>query len=132
MHDQVPLVEVYLKPAVDPRYAATLAPPWSPVPWHVLALMEQAVARGLGAFSEREARRRGVPWLDLVRDARTRAALAPIVADLERRAWVPEALRGLVAPDEARERWRALRQFQRKTGHVLVTAGPYQVGPQSS
>ena len=125
---QVPLVEVYLKPAVDPRYAATLAPPWSPVPWHVLALMEQAVARGLGAFSEREARRRGVPWLDLVRDVRTRAALAPIVADLERRAWVPEALRGLVAPDEARERWRALRQFQRKTGHVLVTAGPYQVG----
>ena len=29
---EVPLVEVYLKTAADPRYAAALAPPWSPVP----------------------------------------------------------------------------------------------------
>jgi hypothetical protein len=86
------------------------------------------VGRGLGAFSEREARRRGVPWLDLVRDARTGAALATLAADLERRAWVPEALRGLVSAEQARQRWRALREFRRKTGHVLVTAGPYQLG----
>ena len=125
---QVAHVEVYLKAAADPRYAATLAPPWSPVPWQVLALMEQAVGRGLGAFSEREARRRGVPWLDLVREARTRAALATLAAELERRAWVPEALRGLVTTDEARRRWQALREFQRRTGHFLVTAGPYQLG----
>ena len=125
---QVPLVEVYLKTAADPRYAAALAPPWSPVPWQVMALMEQAVGRGLGAFSEREAKRRGVPWLDLVRDARTKAALARLVTDFERRGWVPDALRGLVTTEEARQRWHALAQFQRKTGHVLVTAGPYQVG----
>ena len=125
---QVAHVEVYLKTAADPRYAATLAPPWSPVPWQVLALMEQAVGRGLGAFSEREARRRGVPWLDLVREARTRAALATLAAELERRAWVPEALRGLVTTDEARRRWQALREFHRRTGHFLVTAGPYQLG----
>ena len=125
---EVALAEVYLKTSEDPRYAATLAPPWSPVPWQVLALLEQAVGRGLGAFSEREARRRGVPWLDLVRDAKTRGALAQLVAELERRAWVPEALRGLVTPEQARLRWRALAQFHRKTGHFLVTAGPYQVG----
>jgi hypothetical protein len=125
---QVARVEVYLKTAADPRYAATLAPPWSPVPWPVMALMEQAVGRGLGAFSEREARRRGVPWLDLVRDAKTRVALAALVTELERRAWVPETLRGMVSTEQARERWRALREFQRKAGHFLVTAGPYQVG----
>jgi len=125
---EVALAEVYLKTAVDPRYAASLAPPWSPVPWEVLALMEQAVGRGLGAFSEREARRRGVPWLDLARDAKTGAALSRLTADFERRAWVPEALSGLVAPEQARQRWRALAQFHRKTGHFLVTAGPYQVG----
>jgi hypothetical protein len=125
---EVALAEVYLKTAVEPRYAASLAPPWSPVPWEVLALMEQAVGRGLGAFSEREARRRGVPWLDLARDAKTGAALSRLAADFERRAWVPEALSGLVTPEQARQRWRALAQFHRKTGHFLVTAGPYQVG----
>jgi hypothetical protein len=125
---QVPLVEVYLKTAFDPRYAPAVAPPWSPVPWPVMALMEEAVGRGLGAFSEREARRRHVPWLDLVRDRKTSAALASLVADFERRAWVPDALRGLVTPEQARARWRALAQFQRRAGHVLVTAGPYQMG----
>ena len=69
-----------------------------------------------------------MPWLDLVRDAKTGAALGALVADFERRAWVPEALRGLVTPDQARQRWRALAQFHKKTGHFLVTAGPYQVG----
>ena len=125
---EVALAEVYLKTAVDPRYAASLAPPWSPVPWEVLALMEQAVGRGLGAFSEREARRRRVAWLDLARDAKMGAALSRLVADFERRSWVPEALSGLVTPEQARQRWRALAQFHRKTGHFLVTAGPYQVG----
>lgn len=125
---QVPQVEVYLSAAPDPRYAAAVAPPWSPVPWQVLALMEQAVARGTGAYSASEARRRRVPWLDLVRDRRVRSALAGLVADFERRAWVPEALRGRISADEARVRWRALREFQKTTGHFLVTAGPYQMG----
>ena len=125
---QVALVEVYLKTAVDPRYAPALAPPWSPVPWTVMALMDQAVERGVAAFSEREARRRHLPWLDLVRDARTGAALARLVADFERRAWVPEALRGLVTPEQARQRWHALAEFHRRTRHFLVTAGPYQMG----
>jgi hypothetical protein len=125
---EVPHVEVYLKPSPDPRYAVAVAPPWSPVPWQVLALMEQAVAGGVGAYSERQARRRGVPWLDLVRDAKVRPRLAALVADFERRAWVPEPLRAHVSPAQARARWRALREFQKRTGHFLVTAGPYQVG----
>jgi hypothetical protein len=125
---QVAQVEMYFKSPVDPRYASTLAPPWSPVPWQVMALMEQAVGRGLGAFSEREARRRHVPWLDLVRDAKMGAALARLETDLERRAWVPEGLRGLISPEQARQRWRALREFHHKAGHFLVTAGPYRVG----
>jgi hypothetical protein len=94
----------------------------------VLALMEQAVARGVGAYSEQDARRRAVPWLDLVRDAKVRPRLVALVAEFERRAWVPEALRAQVSADEARGRWRALREFQKRTGHFLVTAGPYQLG----
>jgi hypothetical protein len=127
MYD-VPHVEVYLRPSLQAPTAIALAPPWSPVPWPVLALMERAVARGVGAFSEREAQRRGMPWLDLVRDPRQRAALTTLVAELERTAWVPEALRGLVSPEDARRRWAALRDFGRKHGHFLPTAGPYLLG----
>src|SRR5262249_42268940 len=127
MYD-VPTVEVYLKPAVDSATAAALVPPWSPVSWPVLALMEQAVTRGIGAFSEHEARRRGVPWLDPVRDPQQRAGLSRVAAELERTAWVPEALRGMVAPEEARRRWAALREFARTRGHFLPTAGPCIIG----
>ena len=67
---EMQLVEVYLNAAPDDLLeAAPAAPPWADVPWHVIALMEEAVARGFAAFSEPEARRRGVPWLDLARDA---------------------------------------------------------------
>src|SRR5262249_33104353 len=125
---QTALVEVYLKSAAEPRYAPALAPPWSPVPWPVMALMDQAVERGVAAFSEGEAKRGPLPWLDLVRDVKTGAALAKLVADFERQGWVPEPLTGLVTPKQARQRWYALGEFQRRTGHVLVTAGPYQMG----
>jgi hypothetical protein len=124
----IPEVEVYLAPSVDARTAVSIAPPWSPVPWHVLALMEEAVVRGIGAFSEAEARRRRVPWLDLVRDRTQREALSRLAAELERRAWVPKPLAGLVTADEARRRWAALRAFARARGHFLVTAGPYILG----
>ena len=127
MYD-VPNVEVYLRPRLDASTASALAPPWSAVPWPVLALMEQAVARGVGAFSEREARRRGVPWLDLVRDQRQHQALGALAAELERTSWVPDALRGVVSAADARGRWRALREFARKHGHFLPTAGPYLIG----
>ena len=124
----VPEVEVYLKGAADPETAAALAPPWSAVPWPVRVLMEQAAARGIGAFSEREAVRRGIPWLDLARDPRQRAALGKLAAELQSRAFVPEPLRALVTPEQARQRWAALREFARTHGHWLVTAGPYVLG----
>jgi hypothetical protein len=123
----VPLVEVYLSRGGDEGEAAAVAPPWSGVPWQLTVLMEEAVTRGLAAFSEDEARRRGIPWLDLVRDRKLRDALAPLVDSFERRAHVPEALRGLVTVDQARQRWAALRRFQKKHGHFLVTNGPYRL-----
>jgi hypothetical protein len=124
----VPVVEVYLNAASpDPQELAALAPPWSSVPWHVTVLMEEAVKRGVGAFSAGEARRRGVRWLDLARDAKTRAALGAILDGLARENHVPEALRRLVGADEAHARWAALRQFAQRRGHYLVTSGPYQL-----
>ncbi len=122
-----PVVEVYLRHTAEPAAAPAIAPPWSAVPWQLIVLMEEAVARGLAAFSEGEARRRGVPWLDLARDRKLQDALASLAADLERRAYVPEALRGLVTVEQARQRWAALRRFQRQHGHWLVTSGPYRL-----
>jgi hypothetical protein len=124
----VPVVEVYLSVAsADHRDLAALAPPWSAVPWHVTALMEEAVKRGAGAFSAAEARRRGVRWLDLARDPKTREDLRGILDGLARQNYVPEPLRKLVAADEAQTRWAALRQFAQRRGHFLVTNGPYQL-----
>ena len=97
------------------------------MPWHVIVLMEEAVKRGVGAFSADEARRRGVRWLDLARDARTREALGAILDGLARENHVPEALRRLVSADEAHARWAALRQFAQRRGHYLVTSGAYQL-----
>ena len=103
----VPVVEVYLNAASpDPEVLAALAPPWSPVPWHVTVLMEEAVKRGVGAFSAGEARRRGVRWLDLARDAKTREALGSILDGLGRENHVPEALR----PAHWKGRWHGQAQ----------------------
>jgi len=128
--------EVYLDIApADPEWNAVVAPPWSTLPWHVLALMEEAVSRGWAAFSEVEAKRRGVPWLDLVRSSELNARLAVLVADLERTAFRPDALRTYVSEDEARGRWQALASFHRANGHFLVTNGPYKLRswtPQSA
>jgi hypothetical protein len=124
----VPVIEVYLNVATaDTQELAALAPPWSATPWHVTALMEEAVRRGVGAFSAAEARRRGVRWLDLARDPKTRVELGAILDGLARQNHVPEALKRLVAADEAQARWAALRQFAQRRGHYLVTNGPYQL-----
>jgi hypothetical protein len=125
---EVLTVEVYLAGAPeDPEWSAVLAPPWSTLPWTVLALMEEVVARGVAAFSLTEAERRGVPWLDLVRSRALTSTLAGLVAQFEREAFRPTALRAMVSEEEARRRWRALTAFHKANGHFLVTNGPYRL-----
>lgn len=123
---EMPVVEVYLTATLgDPEQLAALAPPWSGLPWHVLALMEEAVARGWAAFSREEAERRGVEWLDPVRDERLKGRLAALAETFEGRGYVPEPLKGFATAEEASTRWAALRAFYEKHGHFLVTNGPY-------
>jgi hypothetical protein len=124
---EVPQVEVYLRHAAEAGVAPAIAPPWSVVPWQLVALMEEAVTRRLAAFSETEAKRRGVAWLDLARDPGLRKTLASLLDELERRAFVPDAVRGLVTVEQAKLRWAALRRFYKIHGHFLVTSGPYQL-----
>jgi len=109
----------------DPEQDAALAPPWSTLPWHLTVLMEEAVSRGWAAFSQAEAERRGVEWLDLVRSDRLNQRLASLVATFEREGYRPDSLRALVGVNEARRRWAALAAFYRAHGHFLVTNGPY-------
>ena len=119
-----------LKPDVrssEPWDEASIAPPWSTLPWEVVVLMEEAVRRGIAAFSESEARRRGIPWLDLARDRATGKRLTALVEDFGRDAYRPDALKGLVSTEEARERWTALGRFHAQHGHFLVTNGPYRL-----
>jgi hypothetical protein len=123
---QVPVVEVYLNDiAPDFPHLAAVAPPWSALPWHLMVLMEEAVTRGLAAFSTAEAQRRGVAWLDLARDQRLKEQLLALVADFEVQGYRPEALRNLASEAEARQRWGALKSFYLARHHFLVANGPY-------
>jgi hypothetical protein len=125
---RTPVVEVYLRNAPgDESQLAALAPPWSTVPWHLLVLMEEAVIRGYAAFSEEEARKRKVPWLDLVRDPALNLKLQDLIAQFERQRYRPKALENFVTAEEAQARWRSLRKFAETNGHFLVANGPYRL-----
>ena len=121
-------IDVYLDiPPEDPEQDAVFAPPWSTLPWHLTVLMEEAVGRGWAAFSQTEAMRRGVEWLDLVRSDGLKTRLAALVDEFEQHAFRPAILQSLVSAEEARKRWAALSAFYRSHGHFLVTNGAYQL-----
>src|SRR6266436_5722069 len=81
------VVDVYANiPPEDPEQDAVFAPPWSTLPWHLLVLMEEAVSRGWAAFSQTEAARRGIAWLDLVRSDELKGRLAALVDQFEHEA----------------------------------------------
>ena len=123
-----PIVELYLDhPASDAAAGAALAPPWSSVPWHVLALMEAAVERGIGAFSKKEAERRRLPWLDLVRDRAQRTKLAALIKEFANAGYRPAAIERLVSSEAAKARWQALERFLEANSHLLVTNGAYRL-----
>lgn len=125
---RTPVIDVYLRDVPgDERQVAALAPPWSTVPWHLLALMEEAVVRGYAAFSKEEAAKRGVAWMDLARDATLRAKLLDLMVAFERNSYCPQPLKNVVTADEAQARWRALRTFAEEKRHLLVTNGPYRL-----
>jgi len=122
------LVDVYTTAVpIEPERDGVVAPPWSTLPWHLVVLMEEAVGRGWAAFSQAEAARRGIEWLDLVRSEETNRKLASLAAGFERDGYRPATLRGLVSEDEARKRWAALNAFYKTHGHFLVANGPYHV-----
>jgi len=125
---QVQPIEVYLERRLaDFTQTAAVAPPWSTLPWHVVALMEEAVKRHLAAFSQDEAKRRRLPWLDLVRSESLNTQLASLVEQFRREGYVPPALQNLVTPAQARTRWAALQKFYKTYRHFLVTNGPYRL-----
>ncbi len=123
---EVPVIEVYLNvTGGDPLQVASLAPPWSSLPWDLIVLMEEAVTRGWAAFSQEGARRRGVQWMDLVRGEALKARLSSLVETFESQGYIPPALEEFVSAAEARRRWAGLEAFYRAHGHFLVTNGPY-------
>jgi hypothetical protein len=111
---EVPVIEVYLDGAAGGD-AATVAPPWTTLPWHLLALFEEGARRGHFMLSD----------FDPVRDAALVRRLAGIARELEERAYVPPALASYVSAQQARTRYRQLRAFHGAHGHWLVTNGPY-------
>jgi hypothetical protein len=123
-----PIIEVYLDNLTfDEQENALIAPPWSSVPWHVLALMEAAVERGIAAFSRGEAERRHLPWLDLVRDPAQLKTFGALIKEFAQTGYRPAALELLVGPETAKARWQLLDKFVEANSHLLVTNGPYRL-----
>jgi hypothetical protein len=89
--------------------------------------MEAAVERNIAAFSQAEAVKRGVPWLDLVRDKTQVAKLTEIIREFAKTAYRPAAIEALVSAETATARWQALEKFVATSGHLLVTNGPYRL-----
>jgi len=126
------VVEVYVNKTMETaEEAAVVAPPWSSVPWHVLALMEEAVDRGWAAFSETGAARSGAPWLDLARSPALNEKLGALVVEFAAQGFVPQPIKHLVTGKKARKRWTALKAFFEENGHFLVTNGPYRLAAWS-
>jgi hypothetical protein len=113
---EVPVIEVYLDAASE-RDAVAVAPPWTTLPWHLLALLEEGARRGYFKLAE----------ADPVRDAAAVQRLGELARELEERAYVPPALTAHVKTKDARERYRRLREFHAAHGHWLVTNGPYRL-----
>jgi hypothetical protein len=126
----IPVIDVYTSGPLDTAERQG-AVPWSPVPWTVLTLIEEAQARGWAAPTREESTRRHLPWLDLARDQKLKAQLAGLVETYATQNYVPPLLKKLVAADEAQHRWQSLRQFYQRRHHFLVTNGPYQLGKWS-
>ena len=124
---EVPVIEVYVDAATGSD-AASIAPPWSTLPWHLLALLEEGARRRHFVLSAQAAARGGPPELDPVRDATVVRRLDELARELEERAYVPAALASYVGAEEARARYRRLREFHKEHGHWLVTNGPYVLG----
>lgn len=129
----VPVVRIFLnRLEPDSERAAALALPWSSVPWHVLALMDQALQRGIAVLSPQASASQRLEALDLVRSPRQRERLARLVDEFAASGYVPDALRDWTTAGEATRRWRALQAFYRGSGHFLVTNGPYRLAKWSS
>jgi len=123
---RIPVIEVYLD-AETAGDAATVAPPWTVLPWHLLALLEEGARRGHFAFSAAGAVRRGVPELDPVRNAAIVRQLGELAREFEERAYIPATLSAHATAAEARQRYRRLREYHAAHGHWLVTNGPYRL-----
>ena len=113
---EVPVIEVYLDGATGGD-AAIVAPPWTTLPWHLLALLEEGARRGYFKLSQ----------FDPVRDAALVRRLGELARELEERAYVPPPLVAHVDAKEARARYGRLRAFHAAHGHWLVTNGPYRL-----
>ena len=113
---EVPVIEVYLDGGTGGN-AATVAPPWTTLPWHLLALFEEGARRGYFTLSR----------FDPVRDAALVRRLAELARELEESAYIPAALARYVSAEQARMRYRQLREFHAAHGHWLVTNGPYRL-----
>src|SRR5207244_12134001 len=108
---QVLIIELFVKHTLaDLHQVASVASPWSSVPWHLMVLMEEAVKRGWAAFSAEEAKRRGVSWLDVVREQKIKDRMAGVINRFLEQKYIRNELKVLVYWAEGAYHWVSVEQ----------------------
>ncbi len=118
-------IEIYIDYwHVDKNEIAGISPVWPQLPWHVIALIYEAVKDKKVALSDSKAHEWGVPWLDLAKGPSIKI-LKSYMDKLAAENYVPVYIRGRVTPDEAKARYEAMKAFFEKYGHFYISNGPF-------
>lgn len=98
------------------------------MPWEMYRAMEQAVLEGKTAFSRPESTTKEVSWLSLIIPVDA-AIMREYLAGYATAGDVPDSLAG--TDTMHRERYAAAVSWIDRTGHAVISNGPYTVGGYS-
>ena len=98
------------------------------MPWEMYRAMEQAVLEGKTAFSRPESTNKEVSWLSLIIPADA-AIVREYLAGYAAAGDVPDSLAG--TDTMHRERYAAALLWIDRTGHAVISNGPYTMGGYS-
>jgi peptide/nickel transport system substrate-binding protein len=121
------VIEYYVNyTSLDAELIVSSTADWPSAPWHALAIGIKAEEKGLLAFSFYKANEKGVEWMNYI-GGRSLDVLSAMLDEAIKESYLPFKgfLSSYVAPDEAKARYQALKNWYNAHGHFWVSEGPY-------
>jgi len=110
----------------EAEFIVTYFAGWPSTPWHVYAIGIRAEEKGLLAFSSSKADRMKVEWMNYIGGPSLKI-LSEVLDEMIDTGYIPfsEWAGRYVTPDEAKARYRALKNWYNERGHFWVGDGPF-------